>query len=242
MVLKGIQKNKIRQDFSLAFLNFIYGIIPYSQREITENILVGFVYKSSSVISFTTLLAAWSAGKGFYALAEGFHSVLHINETRNYVYLRFKCLLYSVAFSIIISILFILGVFGKTIQDILLKHYPMYFDYTYLITGVRVSFIVFMLLILIYLLISFLPDWKSYVENGNKKVRAKIRLFCSLISSFVIYIYTVVFSLATNFFMDTSNWYGSIGALVSVMLWLYWSMYIIILSLRLSIFLDKSSK
>ena len=60
----------------------------------------------------------------------------------------------------------------------------------------------------------------------------------AIIASLCIYLYTVLFSLYTNIFMDNSGIYGGISAFISVMLWVYGSMYIIILGFRLSVFMN----
>lgn len=229
---------KISRNGAKNFSDLLCKIIPYSDYNTVKEIFDNFVFNSTSVISVTTLLTAWSAGKGFYALTEGFHSVLSIGEKRNYIFLRARSLVYSIAFSVIIALLFVIGVFGKSIQNTLLKNHPHYFDYTYLITCVRVFFIVFILFAILILLYSFLPDWKSYTDSGKNKCKLKYRIFSALVSSMSIYIYTIIFSVYSRTFMDYNNIYGGISAFISIMLWLYGSMYIIILGFRLSMYLN----
>ena len=134
------------------FYDLLCKIIPYSDYDVVKSLFINYTIDTTSVISLTTVLTAWSAGKGFFAHAEGFHSVLSITEKRNYIFLRLKSLVYSAAFSVITAILFIIGVFGKSLQNTLLKRYPVYFGYSYVFSFIRVFFIIFVLLFILYLL------------------------------------------------------------------------------------------
>jgi len=221
------------------FYDILFDIIPHSTHDIVKGLFDNVIFNSTSVISFTTLLAAWSAGKGFYALTEGFHSVLSIKEKRNYFLLRLRSLVYSLIFSTVIALLFIVGVFGRNIQSALLESNYLYFDYTYIITLVRVFFIILVLFTILLVVYSFLPDWKAYTDTGQFKCKIKFRAFSALVSSMVIYIYTIIFSMYSNIIVKYNNIYGGISAFISIMLWLYGSMYIIILGFRLSMFLNS---
>lgn len=233
---------KITKNGMNNFYDILFGIIPNSSHSIVKKLLNNFLFSSTSVVSFTTLLAAWSSGKGFYALTEGFHSVLRIKEKRNYFLLRLRSLVYSLMFSVVIAVLFVIGVFGKKIQYAIIKNNYLYFDYTYLISLVRVFFVVAMLFVILFLLYSFLPDWKAYADRGKTKFKKKFRGFSALVSSMVIYIYTVIFSMYSNTFVNYNNVYGGVSAFISVMLWLYGTMYIIVLGFRLCLYLSNDKK
>ncbi len=221
-----------------SFTAIIYSIIPYAYKNVIEGIFEGLSLNPSSVISFSSLLTAWSAGKGFYALAEGFHSVLSVNEKRNYFILRIRGLFYSIAFAIIIAALFFIGVFGNNIQQSFIKLYPRYFDYINLISVIRMCFIIFVLFVILSLTYTFLPDWRSYQECGGRDIRRRFHFISAFAASICIYLYTVIFSLYANIFLEFSSIYGGINAFIAVMLWVYGSMYILILGFRLSIFLN----
>lgn len=193
---------------------------------------------AESIFAFSTLFTAWSAGKGFYALAEGFHSILSIHEKRNYIVLRIRGLFCSVAFAIIIAALFFIGVFGGTIWHNITNLYPGYGVYTSLFSVLRGLFIVFVLFVILSLIYNFLPDWSSYEDCGGSDIKRRFHCISAFSASLSIYLYTVIFSFYTDIFMENTATYGGFSALVPVMLWVYGSMYIIILGFRLSVYMN----
>jgi len=234
---------KLSGDGVNNFTKVIANIVPYIDRDFLEQIFDDFVFKPTSVISFSTLLTAWSAGKSFYALSEGFRSVLNIKNSKNYFVLRIRSLVFSVAFALSVAVLFFAGVFGDNIHNLVTLNYPNYYGYTYLISGIRKLFMVFILFIILSLLYIFLPDWEAYREITGKKCRIRYHFVCAFLASFIIYSYTIIFSVFADVYVRYNDIYGSISAFISVMLWLYGSMYILILGLRLSVFLnDKKEK
>ncbi len=216
-------------------------IAPYVDKDIIASIFDSFVYKPVPTISLTTLFTAWSASKSFYAIGEGFHSILEVGERRNYFFLRIRGLIYSLAFALSLSLLFFIGVFGDRINHLVSENYPQYMQFTYLISGIRKSFIIFVLFVILSLLYIFLPDWNNYIENGGRKLRLKYQFISSFLASVVIYLYTIIFSFAANIYIH-NNIYGGAGAVLSIMLWLYGSMYILILGFRLSVYLSRKKE
>lgn len=211
--------------------------VPYIDKDIIVSVFDSFIYRPVPTISMTTLFTAWSASKSFYAIGEGFHSVLGVRERRNYFFLRLRSLVYSLGFALSLVILFFIGVFGDRINLLVTQNCPQYMQFTYLISGIRKSFIIFVLFVILSLLYIFLPDWNNYMENGGQKLRLKYQLQSALLSSVVIYLYTIIFSFGANIYIH-NNIYGGAGAIVTIMLWLYGSMYILILGFRLAVFLS----
>lgn len=221
------------------FSNLVTNIAPFIEKSMIASIINDYGINKTSVISFSTLLTAWSAGKGFYALSDGFCTILGINETRNYIILRIRGLLYSVIFASVIALLFIIGVFGGSIQKIIFSLYPDYFDYFDVFSTIRTIFVLVVLFVILSLIYIFLPDWKTYKERTNTCIKHRYHFICAIVSSIFIYLYTAIFSLYVNVCTAYNHIYGGINAFISVMLWIYGSMYILILGFRLSVHLSK---
>ncbi len=217
------------------FLNFAADIAPFIKKSQIASVINGYSFKRTSVISFSTILTAWSAGKGFYALSDGFSTILNINESRSYLVLRIRGLFYSVAFAAVIALLYIIGVLGGNIRQVIFETYPGYFI-TFSI--LRILFILTVIFIILALLYIFLPDRRAYMERKRKSLKLKYHLFSAAASSVCICVYTALFSFYLNYFSFKSHIYGGISAFISAMLWIYGSMYILILGFRLSVYLN----
>lgn len=192
-----------------------------------------------SAISIGTVFTAWSAGRAFHALAEGFHSSLGIVTDKNYFFLRLRSLIFSLFFSLVIAILVIIGLFGNSIHSFVLRVYPAYSSYYYLVKALQIVFVCITLFVIIIVLYKFLPDWEMCTSSYKSRGRMKLKtLFVpSLLSAAVIYLFTFAFSIYVSYFAPYSLAYGSIASLVCIMLWLYGAMYVVLLGFRLSIYI-----
>lgn len=229
MIFLIITLIKLSSNNAEKFINIIYNILPYINKDYINAIFNDFNFKPSSVISLSTVFTAWSAGKSFYALSEGFHSILDVNETRSYLTLRIRYLIFAFSFAVLISVLFFIGVFGGEIRLV-----P---SYSYIMIGLQKLFFVITIFIILSLLYVFLPA-KNILLN---KLSLKNHLIASGLSSVLIYVYTVLFSLFAGIYIKYSSFYGGIAAFTTAMLWIYGSMYIILLGFRFSVFLSQKN-
>lgn len=202
-----------------SFTRLVVNILPYVNKEYIMSILEDFTFRPSSVISLSTIVAAWSSGKSFYSLSEAFSTILNVKRDRGYIFLRFRSLLFSVIFADCVTFLFFIGVFGGKINDYILFYFP---RYPYLVDIVRNIFIIFVLFIILSVIYIFLPQ----KERGGS---IRHYLLAAFLSSCVIYVYTAIFSLFADIYIKYSSFYGSIATFISAMLWIYGSMYIIIM-------------
>ncbi|MBQ6893982.1 MAG: YihY/virulence factor BrkB family protein [Clostridia bacterium] len=213
-----------------SFTSLVVNILPYINKDYITSILEDFSFRPSSVISLSTLVAAWSSGKSFYALSEAFSTILDSKRNRGYFALRLRSLVFSFAFAICVALLFFIGVFGGKITESILFCFP---RYPYFVHILRNLFIVFILFSILSLIDVFLPEKKT-------KENIKYCLLSSFASSCIIYVYTVLFSLFSGIYIKYSSFYGSIATFISAMLWIYGSMYIIILGFGFVSFLNRN--
>lgn len=206
------------------FTDVIIKLLPYIDHNYVENIFTDFGLKATSVISFSSLLAAWSSGKSFYALYEAFSSILKSKTQKGYFLLRFRFLLFSFIFALVIVILFFIGVFGGKINSFILYYFP---DYPYIISLVQKLFVFFVLFIILFFIYVFLPD-------KTDRLKHKTCFIASLFSSLIICLYTAIFSLFANIYIKYSSFYGGIATFISAMLWIYGSIYFLVLGFLLS--------
>ena len=215
-----------------SFTRLVVNILPYVNKEYIMSILEDFTFRPSSVISFSTIVAAWSSGKSFYSLSEAFVAILNAKKDRGYFFLRIRSLLFSFVFAACVSFLFFIGVFGGKINDYILFYFP---HYPYFVDIVRNIFIIFVLFTILSVIYIFLPQKER--SGGIKHY-----LLAAFLSSCIIYVYTAAFSLFADIYIKYSSFYGSIATFISAMLWIYGSMYIIIIGFWFASLLNKSFK
>lgn len=196
--------------FPVAIRDFIYAI--------TEEIF----QKSIPILSFTALTALWSASRGIRAVEKGVMRVYHTKPNSNIFLNFFTSAIYTVCFIIILLITLILQVFGDIITDILSEH--ILFSTTELLLIRWVMF--FALICLLFQVMYYFFD--------KRQTKFYKHLPGALFSSAGWLIFSNLFSLYMENFTNFSYIYGSLTAVVLLMLWLYFCMIILLLGAEIN--------
>jgi len=191
-----------------------------------------FQKASGAVLSVTTVTALWSASRGLFSVITGLNAVYGAHENRGYVKLRLITVIYMLVFMITLIITLVIIVFGGTIANWLIETFPELENATSLFTWVRWLF-GFCLLVLFFLaLYTFAPKHKTglVAEFPGAVISAAGWLGFSAIYSFYI-----------NNFANYSYLYGSLTAIVLLMLWLYICMNILFFGAEINVILKNES-
>lgn len=189
-----------------------------------QNFIVGIVNQvynqSRSIIPITALVALWSAGKGVLAMSTGLNRVYGIGETRNYVVLRMRASLYTIIFIVAIVLGLVLSVFGNSISLFMSGRFPLMQDTMEFILEMRTVVTFSILLGFSLVIYRFLP---------NRKDSIKDQLPGAVFTSIGWQLISFIFSMYLTIFQGFSGLYGSMTAIILVMLWLYFCMYAMLL-------------
>ncbi|MCI8638447.1 MAG: YihY/virulence factor BrkB family protein [Coprococcus sp.] len=183
--------------------------------------IVNQVYNQShTVIPVTAVVALWSAGKGVLAMSNGLNAAYQISETRNYFYLRIRASFYTIIFIIAIVLGLVLSVFGNSISIFINQRFPFLADTTAFILQMR-TVVTFVILLGFSLVIyRFLP---------NRRAGIKKQLPGAVFTSIGWLVISFIFSMYLTIFRGFSGLYGSMTAIILVMLWLYFCMYVMLM-------------
>lgn len=222
------------QYIPLQEINFIQiasKILPETIAPFVTDILTE-VYESSSfaLTSVTALVTLWSGSKGFLALINGMNSVYSIPETRNYFYLRFLSIIYTLVFAIMLIISLFLLVFGNSIGFWLTQTFPPLKRWVLLVISIRVIVILGILLFFFLAIFLIVPNRRSHV-------------LLELPGALVTSIGWVGFSFLYSFYIDHmgnfSRTYGSLTAIVLSMIWIYVCMYLMFIGAEINSYLFR---
>ena len=200
------------QEFIMGFVAEVYG------RYMT-------VYSVSSVA-----VAVWSAGKALMALISGLNSIYHVHETRNWLIRRIQAAFYTLLFAIALIISLLLLVLGNRIQMELTKYIPFLGELIARIIGAR-TLIVFGVLFCIFLIL--------YKVMPNRKATFKSQVPGALISAIAWSLFSYFFSLYFSFFPGFSNMYGSLTAVIMVMMWMYICMNMLLYGAEINAYFEN---
>ncbi len=187
--------------------------------------------KTSTALSISAISLIWSASASIFSIMRGLNHVYEKKETRNYFIIRASAILYTLLF--IISLVVALGllVFGGTLYDTLSSILPLLesSEFFSMLLGKSVAFL--MLVILFDLLYTLIP---------NRPSLPHFEIFGALFAGVGWYIFSYFYSLYVENFSRLPSIYGSIAAIVLLLVWLYICMYIFFLGAELNIVLDEN--
>lgn len=211
-------------------------IAPEQFAPFFENIILDIYNHSSlTLTSVTAVTVLWSAGKGFMAVLNGLNNVYDTPADSNWIRLRIKSTVYTLAFMLVIVTSLTLLVFGDSLVQLLERILPSVAVVLDAILSNRL--ILFSgLLILIFLLI--------YTYVPNRKSSLMRELPGAIISAFGWYLFSSLYSLYINYMPSRSYMYGGLATLIFALIWLYFCMIIMFFGAEVNVLLacKKESK
>lgn len=213
-----------------ATLSAAVDIIPPALSSYMESIITEIYDKSSgTIISITVITTLWSASRGFLAIIHGLNSVYEIKESRNYIKLRITSTFYTLIFAIILIITLGFLVFGTSLYVWIENKIPILRDLALVIISVRTIVGLCILITFFMILFLFVPDRKSH-------------FFSELPGAVLTAAGWMTFSYLYSFYIEHmgsySYMYGSLTAIVLLMLWLYACMYMMFIGAEINVLLQ----
>lgn len=204
--------------FSAANISeYMLLVLPSSVVNIINPIIEEIYNASGALISITAIAAIWSASKGVYALLCGLNQVYGVKETRSLIVVRAMSVFYTVVFIIALVASVGLFIFGAKIFNLVEGYAPW-------LSGLKnLRFVIGILLFVIF----FLAIFKAL---PNHKTRIRDEFSGAVIAAAGWILFSVIYSYYINNFSSFPVIYGSIAAVVFMMLWLYFCMYITLLA------------
>ena len=176
--------------------------------------------RNGGLLSIGVIGTIWSASKGMNALTKALNLSYFKEETRSFIVARGMSMVFTVMLIAVLLLALVLPVFGQQIGTL---------AYTYL--GFGENFLrLFNSLrwiippILIYAVFSL-----TYWLVPNLKIRFKGVFFGASFATIGWIITSLGFSYYVTSYGNYSSTYGSIGAIIALMMWLYFSAIILML-------------
>ena len=196
--------------------NYLGKVLPASASQLVSTTL--FEVSSSSgggKISFGILAALWAASNGMGAISESLNVAYHVNESRPWWRRHLISIGLTIALAMLIISALVLVLYGGRIADSLAGHFgfPEVFALTWKV--VQWPIVLAFVLLAFALIYYWAPnlhdqDWK-WVTPG------------SLVAVTLWLLVSFGFRLYLQYFDSYSKTYGSLGAVIVLMLWFYFT-------------------
>lgn len=210
---------------SQQVLIFLEALLPKEVYFLIQNI-VRFVIDSreGSLLSFSLFLSIWSSSAGFRGVMRGLNKAYNVIDTRNYIAKIILSVLYTIGLVFLIILMLILVVFGGVIGDTFVKFFVDYVDVNIVLNSwyfIRYTFIIILMITVFAMIYYYVP-----VVKGKKLIKVIPGAIFATVAWIGI---SMGFTYYVNNLSNYSALYGSIGAVIILMIWLFLTSMIILL-------------
>ena len=213
-------------------MEFILALVPVGYKSVAFRVISDLSLKSpATMISVTAVTALWSSSRGMMSIAKGLNRVQGKVEKRWYMVKRRICAGYTIVFILVCVLSLGLLVFGTTIQNFVLRQFPLIARVTQHIISLRT------LLALAFFMFVFAGIY-TYVPD--RKLSLKSQLPGAMFTTAGWILFSMAFSLYFKLFggNNFSYMYGSLTAIVLLMLWLYGCICVLFFGAELNYYLE----
>ncbi len=226
--------------FSLfPFLLFLLNILSFtavSPEEFTENIsrfLPGDVNvffrdlvaemlgaRSAALLSISLVATLWGASRGIHAISACLNKACDKNEDRPFWKVTVITVFFTVGIAVMVMVTLLFLIFGRVIGRNILGYIHAEQAFPWLWTLLRYAVPIAMMFLVFFLLYKIIP---------NCRLTRREVLPGALFSSAGWILTSLVFAFYVNHFAGFTRIYGSIGAVILLMSWLYISSVVLLL-------------
>lgn len=213
------------------FLRVIVELTPNMLHSYLVTIIDDLFTKSpGTVFSISAVTALWSASKGMVSMSKGLNQICGCEKDRSFLKSRLICTAYTFVFVIACVLSLVLLVFGTSLQALIVNYFPILGKITTHIINLRG-------LIALALLIVIFTGFYTYLPDTHQKMRDQLP--GAVFSTFCWMLFSYCFSIYFENFSNYSYMYGSLTAIVLLMLWLYFAICILFLGGEINYFYSR---
>jgi len=216
-----------------AIMDLLGQALPPETSEMVEGVVTEVTgERRGGLLSFSLLGTLWATSTGMYGIMQQLNITYKVKEGRSFVRGRATALILSLLFGLLVIGAFSLIVLGGIIED--------WIGNLLGATGaLLIFFAVFRWVVIIFaMLLGF-----AIIYRFAPNVEQKFRFISpgSVISSALLIIVSLGFAVYTANFADYNATYGSIGAVIVLMLWLYITGLVILVGSEINVILEHYS-
>ncbi|GGG26029.1 YihY/virulence factor BrkB family protein [Pontibacter amylolyticus] len=222
-------------DLGESILSFLGEILPEEMYTVAYSTIDDIVNKPrGGLLSFGFLFALILSTNGIMSLMDAFDKKYHTFYKRPYFKKRVIATVLTIALSFILLLAVAAIFFGQWILDVLVFYEIVTETYTYtLIVILKYVAIILLFLLatsLIYYYVPAIQDKWPFISAG------------AVVATILIFLVSLIFSLYISAFDTYNKFYGSIGALIGLMIWLDFVSMILILGFEINVSIDTVTK
>lgn len=196
-----------------TIIEFIETYAPGEINElINQNITELVNDQNGQLLSIGIIGTLWSASNAINAITNGLNDAHEVDEDRSFIVSRLIAIVLTIAMFFVIIMAFLLPIFGKAIGEYIFSFVGLsagFLDVWDTLRWVVSSVVFFIVLLALYMLA---PNKRIYFRNA---------LWGALFATISWQLVSLAFSFYVNSVGNYSASYGSLGTVISLMIWFY---------------------
>lgn len=202
-------------------LSGLYRILPYDTLELIKNTIVEVVdTKNGHLLSISLIITLWTSSGGFNAVIRGLNKAYDEAEHRSIFKVQLVAILCTISVALVILITILLLVFGQTLGRILAIRLGFSYEFQVAWNVVRYVIILMSTIFIFAALYHYTPcrrlTWLEVIPGA-------------VFSTIGLIAVSMGFAFYVNNFGNYSRIYGSIGAVIVLLTWLFLLSIIIVM-------------
>ncbi len=204
----------------LDIIKIVESVAPTQLKSIFTDVILD-IYNNTNFTftSITAITAIWSAGRGFTAIIHGLNTVYEADYRTGWLKLRLKSSIYTVVFIFLIAITLTLLVFGDILTQILTDVSPTLANILTSILGRKIILFPLLFTVLFTIIYTYIPNRKSSIKHEMPG---------AVITALGWYIFSNLYSAYVMNSPGFSYMYRGLTALIFALLWIYFSVIIML--------------
>ncbi len=216
----GLDRSYVLNLLRTSLPEEIYGLVSGPVVDLVEN-------QRGGLLSLSVLGAVYAASGGFRAFMKGMNQSMGFKDTRSFIYRYIISILWVLQLAVTILLALLGIVFGRQILDFVSSNFP-FIPTEGIVEILRIVIPVGLLFGVLSLAYMFIP---------YRNVKFKYAFPGAIFSTLVWIAFTILFQFYINNFANYSRFYGTLGAVIGLLLWLSLTSIIMMLGASLNAYL-----
>jgi len=212
-------------NFDQVFLSLMESLLPNESSSFFHDIFIDInSNKRSGLLSTTLIFSIILIGNGVNAVFEGFTDSYHVQFSRN----LFKQYLYAIFVGLILVIVVLFATFSSVLFNFLINQ-----------SNSFISFLIFYIKYIFLIIIALISFSSLYYFGTIQGKNLKFISPGSIMTTILLFLSTYLFGLYIDNFSNYNELYGSIGALIIMMLFIWINSISLLLGFELNVVIYK---
>lgn len=220
------------EEYQKELFTYLRGIMPKTAYELVRNTVVEVVQNSSTgKLTFGFLVAIWSASAAIDSLRVALNYVYSLKESRYYWTTKGLSLILTIAIGTLVFIALAIIFYGTHLIAWFFSYISLPIESDFLLWILKLLTAVIVIKLLFAVIYNLLPNHPKFRWDWTT-TGANVSIVLWLILSFA-------FRLYLQYFDTYARTYGSLGAMIVLMLWLYLTALVILIGGAINAILDE---